>query len=63
MINVQLIQIDILNQIINYIDSDNLKKARDRAVQFRDTLQEDIDKAESDIDVQLNLENENKIGK
>jgi hypothetical protein len=30
---------------------------------FRDTLQDDVDKAESDIDIQLNLENESKYGK
>jgi len=63
MVNIELIQIDILNQIINYIDSNDLKKARDKAVQFRDTLQEDVDKVESDIDIQLNLENESKYGK
>ncbi len=63
MTNIELIQIEILNQIIGYIDSNDLEKARDRAVQFRDTLQEDVDKAESDIDIQLNLENESKYGK
>ena len=61
--NIQLIQIDILNQIIDYIDNGDLETARDRAVQMRDTLQEDVDKAESDIDIQLNLENESKYGK
>jgi hypothetical protein len=30
---------------------------------MRDTLQEEVDKAESDIDVQLQLENESKYGK
>ena len=63
MTNIELIQIDILNQIIGYIDSNDLETARDRAVKFRDTLQEDVDKAESDIDIQLNLENESKYGK
>jgi len=63
MTNIELIQIDILNQIIDYIDSNDLEKARDRAVQFRDTLQEDVDKTESDIDIQLQLETESKYGK
>ena len=63
MTNIELIQIEILNQIIGYIDSNDLEKARDRAVQFRDTLQEDVDKAESDIDIQLQLETESKYGK
>jgi hypothetical protein len=61
--NIQLIQIDLLNQIIDYIDNGDLATARDTAVQMRDTLQEDVDKAESDIDIQLNLENESKFGK
>lgn len=63
MTNIELIQIDILNQIIDYIDSNDLEKARDRAVQFRDTLQEDVDRTESDIDIQLQLETESKYGK
>jgi len=63
MTNIELIQIDILNQIIGYIDSNDLESARDRAVKFRDTLQEDVDKAESDIDIQLQLETESKYGK
>ena len=63
MTNIELIQIDILNQIIGHIDNGDVETARDRAVKFRDTLQEDVDKAESDIDTQLNLENESKYGK
>ena len=63
MTNIELIQIDILNQIIGHIDSGDVETARDRAVKFRDTLQEDVDKTESDIDTQLNLENESKYGK
>ena len=63
MTNIELIQIEILNQIIGYIDNGDVETARDRAVKFRDTLQEDVDKAESDIDTQLNLENESKYGK
>ena len=45
MVNIELIQIDILNQIIGHIDNGDVKTARDKAVQFRDTLQEDVDKA------------------
>ena len=63
MTNIELIQIEILNQIINQIDQEDLESARDTAVRFRDKLQEDVDKAESDIDTQLNLENESKYGK
>jgi hypothetical protein len=63
MTNIELIQIDILNQIIASIDNDDLESARDTAIRLRDTLQEDVDKVESDIDIQLNLENESKYGK
>jgi hypothetical protein len=63
MTNIELIQIDILNQIINAIDTEDIDTARETLVKFRDTLQEDVDKAESDIDIQLNLENESKYGK
>jgi hypothetical protein len=63
MTNIELIQIEILNQIIREIDNEDLEAARNTAVRFRDKLQEDVDSAESDIDVQLNLENESKFGK
>lgn len=63
MTNIELIQIDIINQIINAIDMDDIDTARKTLVKFRDTLQEDVDKAESDIDIQLQLENESKYGK
>ena len=63
MTNIELIQIEILNQIINQIDLEDLEAARDTAVRFRDTLQEDVDRAESDIDIQLQLETESKFGK
>jgi hypothetical protein len=63
MTNIELIQIDILNQIIASIDNDDLESARDTAIRLRDTLQEDVDKAESDIDIQLQLETESKYGK
>ena len=63
MTNIELIQIDILNQIIGQIDQEDLETARNTAVRFRDKLQEDVDKAESDIDIQLQLETESKYGK
>ena len=63
MTNVELIQIDKLNQIIDNIDNKDLAAAKDIAVTMRDELQESVDKAESDIDIQLQLENESKYGK
>jgi hypothetical protein len=63
MTNIELIQIDILNQIIGQIDQEDLEAARNTAVRFRDKLQEDVDRAESDIDTQLQLETESKFGK
>ncbi len=63
MTNIELIQIDILNQIISQIDHSDLEDARNTAVRFRDKLQEDVDRAESDIDIQLQLETESKFGK
>ena len=63
MTNIELIQIDILNQIIGQIDQEDLEAARNTAVRFRDKLQEDVDRSESDIDTQLQLETESKFGK
>jgi hypothetical protein len=63
MTNIELIQIEILNKIINEIDQEDLEAARNTAVQFRDKLQEDVDRVESDIDIQLQLETESKYGK
>ena len=63
MTNIELIQIEILNQIIREIDNEDLETARNTAVRFRDKLQEDVDRAESDIDIQLQLETESKFGK
>lgn len=63
MINIQLEQIEKLNKIIKSINTGDFATAEDVAVQMRDQLQEDVDKAESDIDIQLNLENESKYGK
>jgi len=63
MTNIELIQIEIINQIIREIDNEDLETARNTAVRFRDKLQEDVNKAESDIDIQLQLETESKYGK
>jgi hypothetical protein len=63
MTNIELIQIEILNKIINEIDQEDLEAARNTAVKFRDKLQEDVDRVESDIDIQLQLETESKFGK
>jgi hypothetical protein len=63
MTNIELIQIEILNQIINAIDTEDIDTARETLVKFRNQLQEDVDKAESDIDIQLQLETESKYGK
>jgi len=63
MINVMLQDVDKLNEIIDAIDNNDLATAKDKAIVWRDELQEQCDKAESDIDVQLNLEMESKWGK
>ena len=63
MINIQLEQIEKLNKIINSINTGDFATAENVAVQMRDQLQENVDKAESDIDIQLNLENESRYGK
>ena len=63
MINIMLKDIDNLNKIIDAIDSKDYTTAKDTSILWRDELQEEVDKAESDIDIQLNLEFENKIGK
>jgi len=55
--------VDKLNEIIDAIDNNDLATAKDKAIVWRDELQEQCDKAESDIDVQLNLEMESKWGK
>ena len=63
MTNMQLITIDMLNRVIELIDEGNLKGAKMQAMILRDDLQEEVNKAESDIDIQLQLENESKYGK
>ena len=63
MINITLEQIDKLNEIIDAIDSNDTASAKDKVIVWRDNLQEEVNKLESDIDTQLNLENESKYGK
>jgi hypothetical protein len=63
MINITIEQIDKLNEIINAIDSNDSALAKDKALVWRDNLQEEVNKAESDVDVQLQLDTESKWGK
>jgi hypothetical protein len=63
MINITLEQIDKLNEIIDAIDNKDSTSAKDKAIFWRDNLQDEIDKAESDVDVQLQLDVESQWGK
>ena len=63
MINITLEQIDKLNEIIDAIDNNDSALAKDKAIVWRDDLQEEINKAESDVDVQLQLDMESQWGK
>ena len=64
--NEQLILVEKLKSIQFTLDCDNPAKislANEKLNKIIYDLQEQIDKVESDIDVQLQLENESKIGK
>ena len=63
MINITLEQIDKLNEIIDAIDNKDSALAKDKAIFWRDNLQDEIDKAESYVDVQLQLDMESQWGK
>jgi hypothetical protein len=63
MINITLEQIDKLNEIIDAIDNKDSALAKDKALVWRDNLQEEVNKAESDVDVQLQLDMESQWGK
>ena len=63
MINITLEQIDKLNEIIDAIDNKDSALAKDKAIFWRDNLQDEIDKAESDVYVQLQLDMESQWGK
>jgi hypothetical protein len=64
--NEQLILIEKLKSIQFTLDCDNPAKislANEKISRLIDDLQEEVDKVESDIDVQLQFENESKYGK
>jgi hypothetical protein len=64
--NEQLILIEKLKLIQFTLDCDNPAKislANEKLSKLINDLQEDVDKAESDIDIQLQLETESKYGK
>ena len=64
--NEQLILIEKLKLIQFTLDCDNPAKislANEKLSKLINDLQEETDKVESDIDVQLQLENESKYGK
>ncbi|MBL6841120.1 MAG: hypothetical protein ISQ84_03095 [Pelagibacterales bacterium] len=63
MLNNTIEQIDKLNEIIEAIDNNDSALAKDKAIVWKDDLQEELDKAASDIDTQLTLENESQYGK
>ena len=63
MTNRQLDIIDKLNQIIDAIKDNRDDYALNFATSLRNEIKEEVDEMESDIDVQLNLENESKYGK
>jgi len=63
MINVMLQDVDKLNKIIDAIDNKDYDTAKDTAIVWRDEVQNEVDKVESDIDTQLNLEIESGWGK
>jgi hypothetical protein len=68
--NRQIEIMDKLNSIIDSIDQytrdgtgSSIYEARNTATVLRDEIQDEIAKQESDIDIQLQLENESKYGK
>lgn len=63
MINALIEKVDKINFIIDCIDDRNYDSAKDGAVTLRDEIQEEIDKIDSDVDVQLQLDMERKWGK
>ena len=60
-----LIDNKLLSEHIKLLPKNDTKNIIKKVVEnkFRNTLQEDVNKAESDIDVMLQLENESKYGK
>ena len=63
MLNNTIEQIEKLDEVIDAIDNKDIDTAIDKLRVMKSTLQEELDKAASDIDTQLNLETESLIGK
>ena len=63
MLNNTIEQIEKLNEVIDAIDNKDIDTAIDKLRVMKSTLQEELDKAASDIDTQLTLENESQYGK
>ena len=58
-------KVDTINSIIDNIDDNDLDTAKDSLNQLKEVEEKELygSKAESDVDVAMNLENESKIGK
>ena len=63
MLNNTIEQIEKLNEVITDIDNIDLDSAIAKLKVMKSILQEELDKADSDIDTQLTLENESQYGK
>jgi|TARA_B110000503_G_scaffold74436_1_gene114894 hypothetical protein len=63
MLNNTIEQIEKLDEVIDAIDNKDIDSAIDKLKVMKSTLQEELDKAASDIDTQLTLENESQYGK
>lgn len=63
MLNNTIEQIEKLDEVIDAIDNKDIDSAIDKLKVMKSTLQEELDKAASDIDIQLTLENESQYGK
>ena len=63
MLNNTIEQIEKLDEVIDAIGNNDIDTAIDKLRVMKSTLQEELDKAASDIDTQLTLENESQYGK
>jgi|TARA_R110000772_G_scaffold10965_6_gene34616 hypothetical protein len=63
MLNNTIEQIEKLDEVIDAIDNKDIDSAIDKLKVMKSALQEELDKAASDIDTQLTLENESQYGK
>jgi len=65
----EIVTVDLLNTVIDKIDDGKIADAKDDLITFRDKIQSEIDQfdkwaeAQSDIDVALQLEQEEMVGK